>query len=152
MAVSSGAGQVFTWFSNMTSVAGLLTWFGICVTYIRFHSGMKAQGINRRTLPYYSHLQPFAAWYGAIWTFLICLLSGWEVFLKNGWSTVTFVTDYLPLVLFPILYVGALFFYRAPPVKPGDMDFVSDIAQIEADEAPEEPPKNMIDAIWRSLM
>lgn len=74
MAVSSGAGSVFTWFSNMTSVAGLMTWFGICVTYIRFYSGMKAQGIDRMTLPYHTRLQPFAAWYGTIATLVICLV------------------------------------------------------------------------------
>lgn len=33
-----------------------------------------------------------------------------------------------------------------------DMDFVSDIAQIEADETPEEPPKNMVEAFWRWLV
>lgn len=75
MAISSGAGTVFTWFSNMTSVAGLLTWFGISITYLRFYSGMKAQGINRMTLPFYTRVQPYAAWYGAIGTFIICLVS-----------------------------------------------------------------------------
>jgi yeast amino acid transporter len=74
MALSKGAGTVFNWFSNMISVAGLMTWFGICVTYIRFYSGTKAQGINRRSLPYYFRFQPFAAWYGAVWIFFICLV------------------------------------------------------------------------------
>ena len=74
MAASSGAGHVFTWFANMTSVAGLMTWFGICVTYVRFYEGMKAQGMDRTTLPYYSRLQPFAAWYGLIATIIICFV------------------------------------------------------------------------------
>ena len=75
MAVSSGAGKVFNWFANMTAIAGLITWFGICLTYIRFHAGMKAQGFDRTTLPFYSNLQPFAAWYALIATFIICLVS-----------------------------------------------------------------------------
>lgn len=32
------------------------------------------------------------------------------------------------------------------------MDFVTDIAQIEADEEPEEPPKNKVDAFWKWLV
>jgi amino acid permease len=60
--------------------------------------------------------------------------SGWDVFLKGKWETDTFVTNYLPLVLFPIVYAGAKFYYRVPIVSPQDMDFVSDIAEIEADE------------------
>ncbi|KAN0100779.1 amino acid-polyamine-Organocation superfamily protein [Tylopilus felleus] len=152
MAISSGAGMVFTWFSNMTSVAGLMTWFGICVTYVRFYSGLKAKGIDRTTLPYYTRVQPFAAWYGIVSTFIICLFNGWSVFLRSDWNNGIFVTDYLPFVLFPILYIGARFYYRTPPVKPEDMDFVSDIAQIEADEEPEKPPRNRMEAFWQWLM
>ena len=74
MAVSNGAGKVFTWFANMTSVAGLMSWFGIAVTYVRFYKGMKAQGIDRRTLPYYSRLQPFAGWYAVFSTVIICFV------------------------------------------------------------------------------
>ena len=74
MAVSSGAGRVFNWFANMTSVAGLMSWFGICVTYVRFYAGLKAQGIDRKKLPYYSRLQPFAGWYGVFSTIIICFV------------------------------------------------------------------------------
>lgn len=75
MGINSGSGKVFGWFSNMTSIAGLMTWFGICVTYIRFYAGMKAQGIDRRSLPYVSRLNPYAAWYGAIACPIICFVS-----------------------------------------------------------------------------
>ena len=92
MGIKSGSGQVFTWFANMTAIAGtltvrllsinmliprigLITWFGISVTYIRFYKGFKAQGFDRSNLPYASALQPYAAWYAAIACFVICLVS-----------------------------------------------------------------------------
>jgi amino acid transporter len=74
MGVHSGSGKVFNWFANMTSVAGLLTWFGISFTYIRFYAGMKAQGIDRKTLPFSSRMQPYAAWYAAISCLFICVV------------------------------------------------------------------------------
>ena len=74
MGVHTGSGKVFNWFANMTSVAGLLTWGGICVTFIRFYAGMKAQGIDRAKLPFASRFQPYAAWYGAIGCFTICFV------------------------------------------------------------------------------
>jgi Amino acid permease len=74
MGVSAGAGKVFNWFANMTSIAGLLTWFGISFTYIRFYAGMKAQGIDRQTLPFSSRLQPYAAWYSAVFCIIICVV------------------------------------------------------------------------------
>ena len=75
MGVQKGSGQVFTYFSQMTSIAGLLTWFGIGVTYLRFYKGMKVQGRDRTKLPYYSKFQPFAAWYAVCATSLIMLVS-----------------------------------------------------------------------------
>ncbi|KAF5377694.1 hypothetical protein D9615_005238 [Tricholomella constricta] len=152
MGVNSGAGKVFTWLANMTSVAGLLTWFGICVTYLRFYQGMKVQGYDRRTLPFASPLQPYAAWYAMIFCFLICFFSGWKVFLRGRWATDTFVTNYLPLVLFPILYIGAKLYIRKPLIKAQDMDFVTNIAEIEAETYDEPPPKNKLDAFWQWLM
>lgn len=74
MAADANAGTVFTWFSGMTAVAGLMTWFGISVTYIRFYKGLQAQNIPRKSLPFYSRFQPYAAWYGAISTLIICFV------------------------------------------------------------------------------
>jgi amino acid transporter len=75
MSVSGGAGRVFGWFSNMAAIAGLMTWFGISVTYLRFYSGLKTQGIDRRTLPFASKLQPFVAWYALGSILLINIVS-----------------------------------------------------------------------------
>ncbi|KAL4068227.1 amino acid permease/ SLC12A domain-containing protein [Scleroderma yunnanense] len=148
MAVQSGAGKVFNWLSSMTSIAGLMTWFGISVTYLRFYQGLKAQGIDRTSLPYYTRLQPFAAWYGCIGTFF----SGWSVFLKGHWNTATFVTNYIPFILFPILYIGSRFYHGTSPVAPAAMDFKSDIDQILADEVDDPPPRNKLEAFWQWLM
>ena len=71
----SSSGQVFTYFSAMTSIAGLVTWFGIAVTYLRFYKGMQAQGMDRTKLPYFSKLQPFAAWYALCSISVIMLVS-----------------------------------------------------------------------------
>ncbi|KAF7301525.1 Lysine-specific permease [Mycena indigotica] len=157
MGVGSGSGKVFTWLSNMTSVAGLLTWFGICLTYLRFHAGMAAQGFNRKELPFSSPLQPFAAWYALVFTALICLLSGWAVFLKGNFDIATLITNYLPFVMFPILYFGAKLYYwrrgHAFAWRPvHELDFVTDIDQVEADSYDEPPPKNRYEAFWRWLM
>ncbi|KAF5313268.1 hypothetical protein D9619_003037 [Psilocybe cf. subviscida] len=152
MATSQGAGRVFGWFSNLTAVAGLMTWFGICVTYLRFYTGMKAQGIDRKTLPFAHVLQPYAAWYGTCSTLIIAILSGWNVFLKDSWATDTFVTNYLPLVLFPILYIGAKFYYKEAIKKPHEMDFVTNIKEIEAEVWHEPKPKNKLEAFWAWLL
>ncbi|KNZ73488.1 Lysine-specific permease [Termitomyces sp. J132] len=152
MGVNSGAGKVFGWFANMTSVAGLLTWFGISCTYIRFYQGLKVQGYDRSKLPFVSKLQPYAAWYAASSCILICFTSGWMVFLKGRWATDTFVTNYLPLALFPLLYISARFWTKKPMVNPKDMDFVTNIAEIEAETYDDPPPRNKFEAFWQWLV
>ncbi|KAG2110934.1 amino acid permease [Suillus discolor] len=152
MAVSKGAGSVFNWLSDMTSVAGLMTWFGISVTYLRFYKGMQVQGIDRKTLPYYTNLQPYAAWWGVISTITICFFSGWNVFLEGSWNTATFVTNYVLFITWPILYFGARLYYGTKPIAAADMDFKRDIAEIVADSYEEPPPKNKIEAFWQWLV
>ncbi|CAK5275790.1 unnamed protein product [Mycena citricolor] len=158
MGVTAGSGKVFGWFANMTAVAGLMSWFGISLTYIRFHRGMKAQGYDRSTLPYASRLQPFAAWYAMIFCAAMCFFSGWSVFVHGHWSTANFVTNYLPLALFPVMCVAAKCWYhrcRGHPlswIPPDQMDFVSDISEIEAEDRDDAPPRNKIETAWSWLV
>lgn len=152
MAVGTGSGKVFGWFANMTSIAGLMTWFGICFTYIRFYQGLKAQGYDRKSLPFASRLQPFAAWYALIFILFVCLFSGWGVFLKGHWKTDDFVTNYLPLALFPIMYIAARFYYRQGPIRSDEIDFVTGIKEIEQQMYDEAPPRNKLEAFWQWLM
>ncbi|SJL05977.1 related to general amino acid permease [Armillaria ostoyae] len=152
MGVNEGSGKVFGWFANMTAVAGLMTWFGICVTYIRFYQGLKVQGYDRSKMPFAVRFQPFPAWYGMIASLVICFLSGWNVFLKGKWAQDIFVTNYFPLMLFPVLYLGAKFYYKVPYVQAKDMDFVTNIAEIEAETYDEPVPRNKAEAFWQWLV
>ncbi|KAG8937011.1 hypothetical protein FRC03_004077 [Tulasnella sp. 419] len=152
MGVSNGSGKVFGWLANLTAICGMITWTGICFTYLRFYAGIKAQGIDRNTLPYASKLQPYAAYYGLCFTLVICLFSGWSVFLKDSWATDVFLTNYIPLLLFPVIYAGSRLYFKTPLVKANDMDFHGDVDQILAEETDEQPAKNKVEKIWRFLM
>jgi len=153
MAVSSSAGKVFGWFANMTAIAGLMSWFGISLTYLRFSAGLKAQGIDRTTLPYATPLQPYAAWYGLCAPIVISFFSGFQVFLRNSWATDIFVTNYIPLILFPIMYFGSKFlYYKRPMIKSKEMDFHTGLDEIEAVSYEEAPPRNIMEKIWQWLM
>lgn len=64
-------GSAFAWFSGFSSTAGLTTWFGIGVTYLRFYKGLKTQGIDRKMLPFASRMQPYAGWWCVLGTAFI---------------------------------------------------------------------------------
>ncbi|PWN52633.1 hypothetical protein IE53DRAFT_384890 [Violaceomyces palustris] len=133
MGVSTGANKVFNWFANMTSICGLLTWFGIVVTYVQWEKGCRAQGVDRKSLPYTNWGGRWMAYYAIFWTVIVNITNGWPVFLKGNWDTATFVTSYFPLPFFAVLYFGHRFTRGTSAVAAEDMDFVSGIREIEAE-------------------
>ncbi|WWC62397.1 uncharacterized protein I303_104993 [Kwoniella dejecticola CBS 10117] len=154
MSLQSTAGQVFGYFANLTAAAGLMTWWGICFTYIRFEKGLRAQGISKSSLPYSNFLNKgaFAAKYAITMITIVLFFSGWSVFLKGEWDTATFVTNYLPLWLFPLLWVGYKLIKKSRFIRADEMDFVSGLDVVEAESYEEEPPKTIAGKIWAAIM
>ena len=127
----------------MTSVAGLVTWQAIFFIYFRFLRGMREQGMDRSKLPYRAPLQPYLSYYGFVLTWLILITNGFSVFLKGNWDTATFVTSYIPIILFFILLAGHKVFLRKKWVKYEEMDFVT--GNREGIEEYDPPPKNFVE-------
>ncbi|KAI9567933.1 amino acid permease [Boletus coccyginus] len=145
------SGEVFSWLSGFSAATGLVAWLGIGVTYLRFYKGLKAQGIDRKILPFASKLQPYAGWWSVCGSGLVLFFSGWDVFLKHNWSVSRFLTNYIPIILFPILYVAAKFIMRVPTISADKMDFVANVAEFEAMTYDEPLPRNKVEAFWMWL-
>ncbi|KAJ3013011.1 hypothetical protein HKX48_005963, partial [Thoreauomyces humboldtii] len=146
MGLGEGSDKVFNWFANMTSVCGLLTWMGICFTYIRFHAGVKAQNIPRSKLPYHNPFGVIGAWYAFIMIIIILLTNSWSSF--KPFNTANFITSYLPIPMFLILLIGAKLVKRTRMVPASEMDFVTGVAEFEAEVEPEKKPKTRAGKVW----
>jgi amino acid permease len=120
---SGGASQAFGWLQNLSTLAGLVAWAVMCFTYIRFHAALKAQGVDRSTLPWKSAFQPFTAWWGFIGAVIIALITGFPVFLKGNWNTSDFIASYIGI---PIFFVP-LFVWKF--VKKTKVRFDSSLSQ-----------------------
>ncbi|KAI9352316.1 amino acid permease [Zopfochytrium polystomum] len=145
MTIDSGAGTVFNWLSNLTSVAGLFSLLCIALTYLRFYYGMKKQGIDRSKLPYIAPLQPYASYYAIVLSILVIIFSNWTVFTTGRWDTASFVTNYLPVPVFLILYFGHKFTVGTKMVPLEELDYVSDVRDVmDLEEDEEEENKEKI--------
>jgi amino acid transporter len=106
---------------------------------------MKAQGIDMRTLPYHSKLNTgaFAAKYAATFISVILLFFAWNVFadVKSDKFAAGLITNYLPQVMFPLIYFAYKLIKKTRIIGVDEMDFVSGIAEIEADEEVELEPE-----------
>lgn len=73
---------------------------------IRFQQAFKAQGLDKNDLTYTSRLQPWGS-YVCIAIFIpLCLINGFEVFLPDSWSVSSFLSGYIGIPIFLILYFG----------------------------------------------
>ncbi|KAJ5150906.1 Amino acid/polyamine transporter I [Penicillium canariense] len=126
MAAASGeAGKVFGYFANMTAICGMISWTGILWTSIRWNKGLKAQGIDRRTLPYRAPFQPYLSYYGMSVCILVIIFGGFSAFI-HSFDVSSFVTTYFPIPLFAVLFFGYKLWNKSKMVAYSEMDFVSE--------------------------
>ncbi|KAH8682141.1 putative arginine permease [Xylariales sp. PMI_506] len=140
MAGSSGkAGTVFGYFSNMTAICGMISWSCILFTYIRWHKGMKVQGIDRTTLAYQAPFQPYLSYYGMFMCIIVMIFGGFTAFLGTFDSS-SFITTYFPIPFFAVLFFGYKFVKKSQFVSYDRMDFTTGSSA----QLPSEPPKKSL--------
>ncbi|KAF9466187.1 general amino acid permease 1 [Collybia nuda] len=149
MNISSGSETVFNWFVNLSATGGFFTWFSINLTYVFFHSGMKAQGFDLTKNIYHNSFQPYVAYWGMGWTMFFILVNGYAVFWDFNASD--FFTSYVNIPIFVVLYVGYKVTKRTQFWKPEERDFVTGIPSVEETEIPQDPPKNFRERIARAI-
>lgn len=135
MTVSQGSAEIFTYFVNVVSLTGLLAWCCILVIHIRFMQACKAQGIDRkRDLAYHSPLQPYGSYIALAICSLVVLIKNFTAFLGNKFSYKTFITGYIILPVFFIMYFGYKFYHKTSIIKPMDVDLTTyrDVIDLEA--------------------
>jgi amino acid transporter len=148
--VSNTGAQVFTWFSNISTISGFIAWIVCMITYIRFRKAMIFQNLIH-TLPYRTPFQPYLVWAALGVIVLLTLTNGFQVFFPSNWSVSNFLAAYITLPIFLVLYVGHKLWFRTPfAIKIQDIDLISGKKEMDElcadDVAP--VPKNWAQKIW----
>ncbi|KAG0164944.1 hypothetical protein DFQ28_009575 [Apophysomyces sp. BC1034] len=117
-----GSGIVFNWLTNLTSVAGLITWVIISITHIRFRMGYVAQGRSLSALPYVAPLFPICDIFVIVVGTIIIFGQGYQKFIApiDGKNV---VAAYIGLIFGALLYFGHKIIRRPSFVRAADMDF-----------------------------
>ncbi|KAB8273891.1 amino acid permease/ SLC12A domain-containing protein [Aspergillus minisclerotigenes] len=114
--VTNSGEEVFTWFSNLTSLFTLFGWGMICLSHLRMRYAWKVQGRDVSDLPWKSWTFPYAAIWGLGWCILLIIaefyLSVWPL---GGQTTAkNFFANYVSVVAIVVIYIGAKIYYRGP--------------------------------------
>ncbi|EPS35330.1 hypothetical protein H072_11312 [Dactylellina haptotyla CBS 200.50] len=135
LAVSAGSAVVLNWFIGLVTSAQLLNYAVCSFTYIRFYQACKAQGIDRKGLPFCGIWQPYTAYYALFLTFVMTFVGGFFVFLPGFWSVPTFLFSYTMPFMFPVVFIVWKLVKGTKWVRSEDADLVEGLDEIEAYEA-----------------
>ncbi|KAH8168167.1 hypothetical protein CIB48_g53 [Xylaria polymorpha] len=129
--VTQGTAVVLSWFVSLITASQLVNYCVVCCTYLCFHRALKAQGINRDSLPYKGYLQPYAAYYALVATFIFALVGGYTVFLPGNWDVASFLFSYASVAAFPILYFGWKVLHKTIIYPADKVDLQQDLDVVE---------------------
>lgn len=154
--VGSSGAVVFNWFVNvsfaachascrirganckqLTNTWGMISWVCCTIIYLRFRKAARAQGVES---PYTNWIQPYGSWIAMVMFTLLCLTNGFTVFFNSKWSASSFLTAYIGIPIFVVMYVGhRIVFWRDKWAwDPEEVDMKTGLEEVlEA----EKPPK-----------
>lgn len=79
---------------------------------------------------------------------MILLFNGFAVFTKGNWSIDDFITAYIGIPIYIVLYLFWKVFKRESFVKPAQADIWSGKAAMDAEIWPEQNPRNFLEKVW----
>lgn len=148
MTLSQSASTVFTWMQDIVSISTLVNWICICVVYLRFLYGCRKQGIDRhKELPWAAPLQPYTTWASLVVFILLFFTGGFTTFMKERWSTETFISSYLNLPFIVLVYVGYKVYMKTRVLPLEEIPIRPFIERYQVDPEPEQKPN----VGWRRL-
>lgn len=149
LCVSNGSAQAVTWLANLTEASQLIDYMIMSTTYIFFFRAMKAQGLDRRTLPYRGWWQPYCAWVSLVLMTVILGCYGYATFLPGWWDIGDFFSYYTMVFVAILSYAGWKVIKKTKVVSPLEADLVWDKPIIDAYE---DSLKTKPEGFWNEVL
>lgn len=151
---SKSAEAAFGYFVSLSTISGLFTWIGICVSFIRFHKAYLIQGNKIEDLPYRSPGGLYGAYYAICWVIIIITFNGYTAFLGQ-FNIASFVSSYIDVPIFLGLLIGYKLIKKTKMVPLEDVDLVSgvrDIDELDWEEDDKEQPTTWYGKLWTFIV
>ncbi|KAI9054171.1 hypothetical protein LZ554_001342 [Drepanopeziza brunnea f. sp. 'monogermtubi'] len=140
LGINTESYTVFSYFVNLVTMFGLLTWISILICHICFVNARIAQNIPDTALAF---VAPFGRWgsYGALgFSLLIAFFKGFALFCHKtlhpgkGFDTRTFVTTYLGIPLYIMMFFGWKYYFGTTLIPSAEVDLFTGKARIDREE------------------
>ena len=118
-----GDKKIYQVFYNASSLSGFLIWLGIAVCHLRFRQAWVAQGRSLADLKFRSKFYPYGPWLALILFVVVLFGANIGVFQAAQFSWFDFLTGYLMIPAFALLYLGHKFARKTRLVPLKDCNF-----------------------------
>ncbi|KAG6004268.1 hypothetical protein E4U21_001280 [Claviceps maximensis] len=131
--VGNGSKKVVGWLVDLITAGGIIDYLVMNVTFLYYYRACEAQGVDRKTLPYYGRFQPYGTYIAIFVHVLVVIFYGYTAF--TPWSVESFFRNYTMQLLAPVMFFGWKFLKRTRTVKPHEADLVWERPSIDQYEA-----------------
>jgi lysine-specific permease len=109
--------------TDLSGIAGFVTWGGICLAHYRFRKALKYQGRGVDELPITTPFHPFGDIFGMVACVVIALMAGYSSFVPPV-DPVGVVGNYGGLVFVAVLYISLKLYSKSKliPISEIDLD------------------------------
>lgn len=131
--VDSGSAEALSILLSLITGGGVIDYIVMSITFLFYYRACQAQGVDRRTRPYYGYFQPYGAWIAAIVQTIVVYTYGYTAFIP--WDTTNFFSNYTMQILAPILFIGWKLIKKTKFIDPRHADLSWERPAIDEYEA-----------------
>lgn len=122
---------VFNWLLAISGLSQIFTWFGICLSHVRFRQALTYNNVSTDSLGYVSSTGVWGSMYAMTWYILILIAQFWIALYPIGAkkpNAESFFMNYLGAIVLIVFWVGHKVYTRNWKlyIKVEDMDINSD--------------------------
>lgn len=140
--VADDSKKIFTYFVNLVTIFGLLTWISILVAHIYFVKARRAQGVDESQMHYVAPFGLVGTYFALCFCIVISIFKNYDVFVHDNtrehglekFDYKNFITGYLGIPLYLIMIFGYKLFTRTKGWTPLTADLFTGKDVIDREE------------------
>ena len=131
--ISNSSATVFSYFTNLVVVFGMLAWLSLLIIHVFFVKARKAQGVADTELRFKSPFGIWGSYFGIFVVTILVLVKNFTVFVHSDvtggdygdFDDVDFITGYLGIPVFLVMFVGYKVVKKTSFQRPSTVDLYS---------------------------
>ncbi|KLO82698.1 putative carnitine transport protein [Fusarium fujikuroi] len=130
--LDSSSAEALTILLALITGGGIVDYITMNITFLFYYRACKAQGIDRKKMPYFGYFQPYCAWIALILHTVVCYTYGYTSLAP--FNAKNFFSNYTMQIIAPFMYLGWKLFKRTKIVSAKECDLVWERPVIDAYE------------------